>query len=394
MKKVLTTLLLSAAIVGNTNAGWNDLNVNYQNQVRRYKVYVPNNLSTNPSLVVALHGMGQNADAISQTALTAISDTANMILIAPEGLPFTHTLTGTINGMWNVGMVISNALVGTVALNDNIDDIGFISLITDSVIQQYGVDTNSIYAMGFSLGAFMTQRLACELPNTFKAIASLSGSRASTLPTCVPAQSIPTAIFYGTNDAVVAADGTYTLQPLGLPLNVGISFDSLKQFWISKNNTATTPEVDTIGSASNPYYIIRSQYNDAANEYPVAYYSIINGQHNWYDYSNTNNTFDLSHLSWYFFKGNRNIPVGIKETTAYQEMKVYPNPATTTLYLDQNKVGMSFTNAAIFNYLGQEVENVQIVNNSLKIEHLTPGMYLLKMTDNKGNIFMSKFIKQ
>ena len=48
-------------------------------------------------------------------------------------------------------------------MDGNIDDVGFISLLIDELIIEYGIDPNRVYITGISNGGFMSYTLACEL---------------------------------------------------------------------------------------------------------------------------------------------------------------------------------------------------------------------------------------
>lgn len=62
------------------------------------------------------------------------------------------------------------------AMENNANDIGFISALIDKAIAQYGVDKSRIYVTGMSNGAMMTHQLAIALPNKITAIATDVGT--------------------------------------------------------------------------------------------------------------------------------------------------------------------------------------------------------------------------
>jgi membrane carboxypeptidase/penicillin-binding protein PbpC len=70
---------------------------------------------------------------------------------------------------------------------------------------------------------------------------------------------------------------------------------------------------------------------------------------------------------------------------------LYPNPATKTLSIESNT---DITDIQIFALSGALVKNAVLTNNTIVIDDLTSGIYLIKVTDNKGYSLTRKFVKQ
>lgn len=64
--------------------------------------------------------------------------------------------------------------------------------------------------------------------------------------------------------------------------------------------------------------------------------------------------------------------------------KIYPNPANTG-YLSIKSNRMGVVRAQIFDILGKEVLNSDIVNNQLNISKLNPGVYVIKLVQNNSS---------
>ena len=77
-------------------------------------------------------------------------------VIYPEG----------IKRSWNVGKAI---------LNEE-NDIGFVNALIDSVTSKYNIDSNRIYACGFSNGGTFSYELMCGLSNKIAAFGSVGGN--------------------------------------------------------------------------------------------------------------------------------------------------------------------------------------------------------------------------
>ena len=90
---------------------------------------------------------------------------------------------------------------------------------------------------------------------------------------------------------------------------------------------------------------------------------------------------------------------GCKETTSSPEPDIspqftlYPNPFSDYIQIENQSVNGV---VKIYNTLGQEISNYPIDNQSLKINtsFLSPGVYILSIQDDSGNILNKKMIKQ
>lgn len=71
---------------------------------------------------------------------------------------------------------------------------------------------------------------------------------------------------------------------------------------------------------------------------------------------------------------------------------IYPNPATSQLTIDLKEEGQA--NVAIYNVLGQSLiqKNVYNLSNTINVSTLSPGMYIVKLTQN-GKVHTVRFSK-
>lgn len=148
--------------------------------------------ATATPVVLNFHGYGGSpSQEESLTLMDAESDTAGFVLVYPQG-------TGSIPS-WNAG-----ACCGTAAESD-LDDVGFVGTLLDSLEAQLCVDSTRVFATGMSNGGFLAQRLGCELSGRIAAIAPVAGVMG--IPTCNPSRPVPVMEFHGTSDPVVPYDG-------------------------------------------------------------------------------------------------------------------------------------------------------------------------------------------
>lgn len=117
-----------------------------------------------------------------------VADTANFVIISPSAL-----LDPEINAtVWNAGMQS-----GGWAPNTDVDDVGFILAILDTLSYEVNIDFNRIYAAGKGAGGLFTNRLACEHPEIFEAVASVNETIGNGIG-CDPSETIRIAQFHAT----------------------------------------------------------------------------------------------------------------------------------------------------------------------------------------------------
>jgi hypothetical protein len=84
-----------------------------------------------------------------------------------------------------------------------------------------------------------------------------------------------------------------------------------------------------------------------------------------------------------------NVPLSASSFSQIDGLKMYPNPAKNNLFIETAL--NSDINVSIINVLGKEVINSKVSNNAVNISGLTPGMYIVKITE-EGNTSTKKLI--
>ena len=203
---VLPALLLAAAtaVAADTpisRPGEHQASLEHGGRTRLYRVHVP--ASYRPGapapLLVALHGGGGNRDHMARDGhygLISLSERTGLVLVLPNGVSrFRNGLFAT----WNAGDCCGAARDG------NVDDVGFIRAVVQRVRSQLDIDAQRVYATGMSNGAMMAYRLACELPELFRAIAAVAGTENTR--SCVPGQPVSVLHIHARNDGHVLYEG-------------------------------------------------------------------------------------------------------------------------------------------------------------------------------------------
>ncbi len=165
---------------------------------RRYIVHTPagwDGQSRLP-LVISLHGgMGRGALQRTMTGFNEVADRHKFMVVYPDGTgPVIHRpIRGDVSILtWNAGRCCGSAV------KEKVDDVGFVRAMIDRLAQQFPVDTDRVYATGFSNGSMMTNRLGAELSDKLAAIAPVSGSLMVDGP--APRRPIPILYMHGRKD--------------------------------------------------------------------------------------------------------------------------------------------------------------------------------------------------
>ncbi|MDO9001617.1 MAG: T9SS type A sorting domain-containing protein [Bacteroidota bacterium] len=340
--------------------------------MRKFRLYVPNIYTGSQAvpLILNLHGYTSNA---SQQQLYSnfmpIADTANFLVVhpdgkAPNGSPY-----------WNAGF------------GGTENDVLFMSDLIDSLKLNYNIDLNSVYSCGMSNGGIMSYYLACNLPNKIAAIASVTGSMLNSWFTCAPTRPFPIMEIHGTNDATVPYNGSGTFAHI----------DSVVKKWRMHSNCNAAPitySVPNINTSDNSY-AVNYKYTNGTNGSTVELYKVFGGSHSWPGafpfIANTNQDFNASVEIWRFFrqyKLNQFISgVGLNEMSFKNNIKIFPNPVTETLYLE----GISDCKLKVVNLIGETIIN-ETSANSINVSELNSGIYFLQIT-SASNKSVIKFIK-
>ncbi|MFZ6720224.1 alpha/beta hydrolase family esterase [Undibacterium sp. Ji49W] len=204
---------------------------------RTYISYVPRDLPKGAPLVLVMHGSGQSADDIrveTGYAFERLADQHGFAIAYPDAYSFD----------WN-----DCGKVGDYQVNGrDIDDIGFLNILTDKLVNDLGTDKNRVFATGVSAGGFMSLRLAVESPTRFRAVAAVSASvQVPQNFRCKPAGTgTSVMIMNGTKDPLVPYNGG-EVNLLGLFYKCGdvLNARTSAQYFADLNKITATPTAQT-----------------------------------------------------------------------------------------------------------------------------------------------------
>ena len=168
---------------------------------RMYRIHVPAKYdpAVPAALLFALRGGGGNMDYMANDAnygQITMSEREGFVVVFPNG--FSKLKSGRF-ATWNAGSCCAGAR------DANADDVGFIRQIVNQVERQMNIDRNRVYATGMSNGGMMAYRLACEMPDVFKAIASVAGT--DNTRSCTPGNPVSILHVHARNDTHVLFTG-------------------------------------------------------------------------------------------------------------------------------------------------------------------------------------------
>jgi len=214
---------------------------------------------------------------------------------------------------WNDGRMDEEA--NDRAHRENIDDVGFISALIDSMIQQFNADPERVFITGISNGAIMAYRLACELSHKITAIAPVAGNIPHMLlSVCSPTQHVSVLVINNVNDPIVPYYGGNIYAGVR-KLNLGkvISTDESIGFWVDRNQCSALPVMtgEPDRSPKDGTNVISKKYTNDIDGTEVILYSVFGGGHTWpggFQYlpariiGKTSRDINANEIIWSFFK--------------------------------------------------------------------------------------------
>lgn len=375
----LTLLLFCSAIISKLQAQTSLFaNIDIDGVTREYKIYIPAiyDGSVAVPLVFNFHGYGSSFTEQEQYGdFRAIADTANFILIHPQGLPDNFGTTS-----WNT--------FG----NSTANDLGFISTLIDTLLQNYNIDSTAIYSTGMSNGGFMSYELACQLSNRIAAVASVTGSISNTNITLCNAQHpMPVMQIHGTNDGTVLYTGNVIFQPIENVIN----------YWMQFNNCDTAaifnaiPDIVSTDNCTAEHYV----YANGTNGVEVEFYKIINGGHSWpgapVNLNTTNMDFMANQEIWRFFRkyklGGSIVTSTHHKIATQNDFSVFPNPSSgdfTVHFQNEKRRKIELSNA-----LGQIINTFYNNTNQMVLTLPQQGIYFISIIENDGSMQSKRLIK-
>jgi polyhydroxybutyrate depolymerase len=208
---------------------------------RTYLLHIPPGLDSHRPVpvVFALHGYDNEihfevSDLQHMTGFNDIADQSGFLLVYPKG----------ISGVWNAGTCCG------IAAENNVDEAAFVRQILSDLGTITSIDTKRIYATGFSAGGMLSYRLACEMSDTFAAIAPVAG--ALVYSPCQPGQPVSVMQVHGMSDTAIPYAGG-----VGLFMSGNNVFPPVEQeiaTWAQLDGCTGSAQVEKQGMTTHTIY--------------------------------------------------------------------------------------------------------------------------------------------
>ena len=182
-------------------AGVHYLSLGHDGWERTYVMTVPDSASgDSPAhpLLIAMHGYGGSGAGMRSMIQQSSGFEDSYVVLYPDG-------AGDDNGPrgWNSG----HPKCCGPALDNNVDDVGFLRDLVNTAAQDACVDLNRVYATGFSNGGDMAQRLACDASDLVAAVTSVAGRFDYHSNACPGDWPVPAVLYRGQLDRTVPYEG-------------------------------------------------------------------------------------------------------------------------------------------------------------------------------------------
>lgn len=330
---------------------------------RTYRLRIPADTDNARPLVFNFHGFGSNAlEQEAYSTMNLVADTAGFYVCYPNG----------IDNAWNVGWDFGSTA----------DDVGFTSALIDTLIANFNINPERIYACGMSNGGFMSYRLACELNDKIAAVASVTGGIApSYIDECLPGRSIPALEIHGTADDVVPYDGQ---------VNLAVSVETVITYWAGNNGCSGSfieedlPNTNTFDGST----VTRFIYTECNADRETWLYRINGGGHTWpgafITIGITNQDINASEEIWHFFDRYtlNGLTNSTDEVTDVIDLKLFPNPASQQITIESES---QIESILFYDLMGKQVLTIaSLRGNTIDISELPKGIYFLEVYSSEG----------
>ena len=235
-------------------------------RTRTYIINLPPNYyeAADFSLVIGLHGGGGSGEQFeTSSTLTDKANISKFIVVYPDGVQGSGLLKART---WNAGGCCDDAV------DNNINDVKFISELIDKLLSEYKINPKKVYATGHSNGGMLSYRLACELSNKIAAIAPNASTMVVTQP-CNPGRPVPILHMHSVLDQNVPYKGGVGS---GVSRHYNPPIDSVMNVWQLKNQCLQPAKA----IVDNYNYKLTSWF-DCTNNVSVHYYLTKDGGHSW-----------------------------------------------------------------------------------------------------------------
>ena len=357
-KSLILGVLLITILFGNLSAQIQHFT--WQGLQRDYLVRTPANHDGTLPVLFFLHGLGDNITNCNQEFnFGQLAEEFGWAIVVPQARNL------GMGNMWNVGMT-----------NSDVDDAGFLMALLDSLTVQYQLDPDSVFFTGFSMGGFMTHRMAIEHGDRITACAPVSGLIYTAQASLTPVAPVRMLHIHGTNDNVVGYNGYSS----AFGMNLGLGVDAILDYWQNANGCSGEPAIDTLPDLKNDgLRFIRYTYNCGTD---LQFLKVVGGTHTWYDNINRYDV-DYKDIIYEFFTGH-NTPSSVLSRKTGQ-LQVWPNPTNGSLNILFTNHNSPVNEIKVYDVFGKLMNVVVETNNysplqtvQIDLSRYSDGVYFVQ----------------
>ena len=359
-------------------------NLDVNGTARTYLEYLPAGFdaATSLPLVLSFHGGGGNAqDQLNIADLRNRADEDGFVLVYPSAIPDPNDGGGT---NWQV--VVSGTLPFTQPNPHS--DIDFIEALIDELAVTRNIDTERVYAMGYSNGGGFTFDLACRLNDKITGIGVVARTMyAESFSSCNVVHPTPVVTILGTSDFISAYDGVVYEGTLYYHSN-----DEVNNYWIGAGGLEETPVITDVPNVSTNDGSTAELYTWTSSDgcHELLHYKVNGGDHDW---PGTFGNMDfVSHdviwetLSQHDMDGRIDCGTSsTSETAGPEKVVLYPNPASDKLQIvGFEALGIEVGDAVeVRDMQGRLCSDVALRDGALDVSEWPTGLYILHMSGHR-----------
>ena len=257
---------------------------NHNGADRTYLLDLPDADTAGLPLVLVLHGYVSSSQLIrGYSGWSDIAESGEAVICYPQGTADDFGINH-----WNANLGISQT-----------DDIGFLSELVEFLQESYELSSDCTFTCGMSNGGFMSYTLACERPDLFRAIGSVTGNMSAyDQLNCDPSNVLPVIHLHGTLDPTVSYSQGVILDG---PWSGGWGVEEVMDFWTGLMGTTQSTEEavpNTVLLDLTTVDFIRHFGANGGQEFH--HYRVNGGLHDWFG-AWGNQDIDSTELLWDFF---------------------------------------------------------------------------------------------
>lgn len=237
---------------------------------REYELFVPSDFDPDEPapLMIVLHGASGTGAWIREiTDFDTYAEDAGFLVAYPTGV--------ANNWDFGTGVATPDGVVRT-------GDVQYLVNMISEIDDDYPVDEDRVFAVGFSNGASMAYHLGCQAPDVFRAVAGVAALvYAGTVNGCALTP-MPILFIHGTLDPILpwqrltARDGRV----------IGLTGEESFNFWAQRNQCERTEDSLSVEDIEDTdpedgSTVVHFTVSPCADESEVQFYAIIGGGHTW-----------------------------------------------------------------------------------------------------------------